>query len=190
MAATVRVSQTLSSGGRRNSAIFFKVALTSANQRAYTSTGGHGRQQPAEDQAAGRPSCKTSKTPGAATPGAESPGVRALRRGADPMRHSAAAVLRERGCNSGRTVGRASPCRGYLTNRTAMIRPVSSSSLGWLLALRRPLARSGPELGALSRQLSALERRRRLREQQQEVQSGAADSLAIPPYPYRPRPPS
>jgi hypothetical protein len=52
------------------------------------------------------------------------------------------------------------------------------------------LPRSGPPAGALGNQLSALDRRRRLREQQEDLQAGLVDYLAIPPYPYRPRPPS
>jgi len=52
------------------------------------------------------------------------------------------------------------------------------------------LPRSGTILGALSRQLSALNRRRRLRQQQEQIQAGLVDWLALPPYPPRPRPPS
>lgn len=50
------------------------------------------------------------------------------------------------------------------------------------------LARSGPGLGALSAVLSALDRRRHLRRQQQRLGAGTVDYLARPPYPYRPRP--
>lgn len=49
--------------------------------------------------------------------------------------------------------------------------------------------RSGPEPWALSRQLSAVDRRRRLGAQQLELRSGLADYATRPPYPYRPRPP-
>ena len=52
------------------------------------------------------------------------------------------------------------------------------------------MPRSGPPAGALGRQLSALDRRRRLREQQEDIQAGLLDYQAIPPYPIRPRPPS
>jgi hypothetical protein len=38
--------------------------------------------------------------------------------------------------------------------------------------------------------LGALLRRRLLRQQQEDLQAGAADYWAIPTYPYRPRPPS
>jgi hypothetical protein len=52
------------------------------------------------------------------------------------------------------------------------------------------LPRSGPPIGALRTQLNALERRRQLRQQQEDLQAGLVDYLAIPPYPFRPRPPS
>jgi len=44
--------------------------------------------------------------------------------------------------------------------------------------------------GALSSHLSALNRRRLLRQQQEEIQAGLVDYQAMPPYPPRPRPPS
>jgi hypothetical protein len=52
------------------------------------------------------------------------------------------------------------------------------------------LPRSGPPAGALGNQLSALHRRRQLRQQQEDIQAGLVDYQAIPPYPVRPRPPS
>jgi len=55
---------------------------------------------------------------------------------------------------------------------------------------RARLARSGPTIGALGKQLSALHRRRQLRAQQEDLQAGLVDYQAIPPYPTRPRPPS
>ncbi len=51
-------------------------------------------------------------------------------------------------------------------------------------------ARSGPLSGALSKQLSAIQRRRRLRRQQENLQMGPASSEGFPPYRTRPRPPS
>ena len=51
---------------------------------------------------------------------------------------------------------------------------------GWVLVPATRLARSGPVFGALGRQLSALDRRRRLVPQQQ-LQSGAAGYQARPP---------
>lgn len=59
----------------------------------------------------------------------------------------------------------------------------------WMISQGR-LARSGPESGALGRQLSALKRRRRLRMQQLLLQTGTVDHRALPSYPFRPRPPS
>jgi len=52
------------------------------------------------------------------------------------------------------------------------------------------LPRSGPVSGALGKQLSALQRRRRLDLQHQDLKAGLADYRASPPYPPRPRPPS
>jgi hypothetical protein len=51
-------------------------------------------------------------------------------------------------------------------------------------------ARSGPFSGALSKQLSAIQRRRRLRRQQETLQTGPANGEGFPPYRSRPRPPS
>ena len=45
------------------------------------------------------------------------------------------------------------------------------------------VASFGAAIGALGRQLSALDRRRRLRRQQEDLQAGLVDYLAIPPYP-------
>jgi hypothetical protein len=71
-----------------------------------------------------------------------------------------------------------------------MIRPIGPLRLpqAYLNAVRLP--RSGPPAGALGDQLSALARRHRLRRQQEDIQAGLADYLAMPPYPPRPRPPS
>jgi len=52
------------------------------------------------------------------------------------------------------------------------------------------LARSGPDPEALSRLLGAIDRRRRLRKQQENLQSGSVGYEALPPYRFRPRPPS
>ena len=75
-----------------------------------------------------------------------------------------------------------------LTHR--MIRSIGSSDNASAFAYGVRLARSGPLPGALGRQLSALERRRRLRVQQLDLQAGGSDRGVIPPYPNRPRPPS
>jgi hypothetical protein len=71
-----------------------------------------------------------------------------------------------------------------------MIRPIRPLRYAWAYRRWMRLPRSGPPSGALSRQLSALDRRRRLREQQEDLQAGPVDYLATPPYPFRPRPPS
>jgi len=52
------------------------------------------------------------------------------------------------------------------------------------------MARNGPQSGALGQQLSALDRRRLLSAQQEDLQAGSTDYPALPPYWYRPRPPS
>jgi hypothetical protein len=71
-----------------------------------------------------------------------------------------------------------------------MIRPIGPLRYAWIYTRNMRLPRSGPPLGAISNQLNALMRRRRLREQQEDLQAGLDDYLAIPPYPNRPRPPS
>jgi len=71
-----------------------------------------------------------------------------------------------------------------------MIRPIGPLRPAWAYTQRTRLPRSGPPSGALRCQLSALERRHQLRQQQEEIQAGLVDYLAIPPYPFRPRPPS
>ena len=70
-----------------------------------------------------------------------------------------------------------------------MIYPIMRNCGGasYVSAMRGP--RTGPELRAPSRQLGAVDRRRRLGAQQLELRSGAADYATRPPYPYRPRPP-
>lgn len=79
--------------------------------------------------------------------------------------------------------------RGQALNRHRMTRAIASTPTRFPLAgMNR--ARSGPLTGALGRQLSALERRHRLRTQQERLQAGPADPRAMPPYPARPRPPS
>jgi len=50
-------------------------------------------------------------------------------------------------------------------------------------------ARSGPLCRALSKQLGAIERRRRLRRQQETLQTGRASHEGFPTYRFRPRPP-
>lgn len=72
----------------------------------------------------------------------------------------------------------------------AMIRAVGSLDVCWMHANYARLARSGPDPAALSRQLSAVDRRRRLRMQQEDLQSGAVAYGALPPCRLRPRPPS
>ncbi|MCD4726725.1 MAG: hypothetical protein K8R46_03625 [Pirellulales bacterium] len=71
-----------------------------------------------------------------------------------------------------------------------MIRFIGPLRSAWSYTRSTRLPRSGPPAGALSRHLGALERRRRLRRQQEDIQAGLVDYLAIPPYPPRPRPPS
>jgi len=71
-----------------------------------------------------------------------------------------------------------------------MIRPIGPLRFAWAYAQRMRMPRSGPIAGALSLQLSALDRRRQLRQQQEDLQAGLADYEALPPYPLRPRPPS
>jgi hypothetical protein len=71
-----------------------------------------------------------------------------------------------------------------------MIRAVGHLGINWMYANYTRLARSGPDPEALSRQLGALDRRRRLRTQQQNLQAGLTGCEAMPPYHARPRPPS
>jgi hypothetical protein len=71
-----------------------------------------------------------------------------------------------------------------------MIRPVKPLRHAWAYTRWMRWPRSGPPSGALSRQLSALDRRRRLRRQQEDLQAGVVDYVASPPYSVRPRPPS
>ncbi len=70
-----------------------------------------------------------------------------------------------------------------------MIRAVGPLRSAWMYTQSMRLPRSGPPAGALGDQLGALRRRRLLREQQEDIQAGLVDYQAIPPYPYRPRPP-
>jgi len=70
-----------------------------------------------------------------------------------------------------------------------MIRAIGPLRFAWTYTRWLGLPRSGPPPGALRSQLSALDRRRRLRMQQEDLQAGLVDYLAIPPYPFRPRPP-
>ena len=71
-----------------------------------------------------------------------------------------------------------------------MIRAIGPLRCAWIYTRSMRLPRSGPPAGALSSQLGALERRHKLRQQQEDIQAGLVDYLAIPPYPTRPRPPS
>ncbi len=71
-----------------------------------------------------------------------------------------------------------------------MIRAIGPLRYAWIYTRSMRLPRSGPPAGALGSQLSALKRRRLLRQQQEDLQAGLVDYLAIPPYPPRPRPPS
>lgn len=72
----------------------------------------------------------------------------------------------------------------------SMIRPVGPLGENSMYANYTRFARSGPLSGALSDQLGAIERRRRLRRQQENLQAGPANYEALPPYQFRPRPPS
>ena len=71
-----------------------------------------------------------------------------------------------------------------------MIRPIGPLRCAWMYTRSMRLPRSGPPFGAIRNQLIALDRRRHLRRQQEDLQAGLVDYLAIPPYPFRPRPPS
>jgi hypothetical protein len=71
-----------------------------------------------------------------------------------------------------------------------MVHRIAIPPMGLLLAHHLRIERAGLENGPLSQQYGALGRRRRLRVQQQELQGGAQDSQSLPPYPFRPRPPS
>lgn len=68
--------------------------------------------------------------------------------------------------------------------------PIRPIRIAFMLTPYIRFARSGPIPGALGNQLGALDRRRRLQTQQQQLQTGATDYQARPPYPNRPRPPS
>lgn len=85
---------------------------------------------------------------------------------------------------------RITAARGSGISTHPMILPVGPSPSGWMLTPGRWLARSGPEPGALGRQLSALKRRQQLQVQQRVIQAGQSDYQALPPYPPRPRPPA
>ena len=71
-----------------------------------------------------------------------------------------------------------------------MIRPIGPLRHAWAYTRSTRLPRSGPPPGAPASHLGALRRRHLLREQQEGLQAGLVDCLAIPPYPIRPRPPS
>ena len=71
-----------------------------------------------------------------------------------------------------------------------MIRAIGPLRSAWVYTRCMRLPRSGPPPGAIRKQLIALERRHKLRQQQEDIQAGLVDYEAIPPYPYRPRPPS
>jgi len=92
--------------------------------------------------------------------------------------------------NQGARGAPASLLGGIAIERLPMIRPTGRSQNAWMYAHSMRLARSGPRHGALGRQLSALQRRRLLRIQQQEHRLGAAGQASVPPFPFRPRPPS
>ena len=66
-----------------------------------------------------------------------------------------------------------------------MIRAIGPLRYAWIYTRSMRLPRSGPLLGASSNQLGALRRRWRLRPQQEDLQAGLVDYLAIPPYPPR-----
>ena len=71
-----------------------------------------------------------------------------------------------------------------------MIRLIGPLRYAWIYTRSMRLPRSGPPVGAIGSQLIALDRRRHLRQQQEDLQAGLVDYEAIPPYPTRPRPPS
>jgi len=71
-----------------------------------------------------------------------------------------------------------------------MIRLIGPLRSAWIYTRSMRLPRSGPPAGALGLQLIALDRRRMLRQQQEDIQAGLVDYEAIPPYPTRPRAPS
>ena len=80
--------------------------------------------------------------------------------------------------------------RGELSEDLLMIRAVGPLPIVWSTPNTMRLARSGTGAEALSQQLSAIQRRRRLRTQQESLQRGATNWEAFPPYRLRPRPPS
>jgi hypothetical protein len=86
-------------------------------------------------------------------------------------------------------VGRAL-CAEPAADFCLMIRAIGPLRLPRAYTRLRRFPLSGPPAGALSNQLSALMRRYQLREQQEDLQAGLVDYAAMPPYPYRPRPPS
>ncbi|NQT16461.1 MAG: hypothetical protein HQ582_27125 [Planctomycetes bacterium] len=71
-----------------------------------------------------------------------------------------------------------------------MLTPISPLGSFALYSLNRKPAPAGTADGAFGRQLHEVLRRQRLRAQQQELQTGAADYHKRPPYPWKPRPPS
>jgi hypothetical protein len=70
-----------------------------------------------------------------------------------------------------------------------MIRAIGPLRYAWTYTRNMRLPRSGPPAGATGQQLVALERRHLLRQQQEDIQAGLVDYVALPPYPPRPRPP-
>ena len=76
------------------------------------------------------------------------------------------------------------------TGSHRMIRPIGRLPSEWMLYHNIHLPRSAPRAGALGRMLGALERRRQLREQQEQIQTGLAEPPKVPAYRPRARPPS
>lgn len=87
-------------------------------------------------------------------------------------------------------VGQTAVAGELVEQRREMIRIAEPVRNFWTMIFDMRLARSGPLSWAPGEQLGALVRRRRLRFQQQQLEGGAADYKARPPYPFRPRPPS
>lgn len=71
-----------------------------------------------------------------------------------------------------------------------MVYRIRFPPFGLMLAHHARFDNAGLGSGSLGQQYGAIGRRRRLRLQQEDLQGGSHDSQSLPPYPFRPRPPS